>query len=140
MTIWLTDRGGREDKVQVVDVSRDELTVAAGIDIRRLRIADIVRVDTRVSDGLTNGALIGTGAAVASGLLLCRSSEPWRNCRDDVGPMLRIGALGAALGSGIDALIRRRITLYPPAPDAAALQLTPLLAPRIAGFSLAVSF
>ena len=50
----------------------------------------------RESDSVLNGALIGAGVAVASGLFLCTRTEPWRNCRDDVGPMLRIGAVGAA--------------------------------------------
>ena len=53
-------------------------------------------VAVRESDSLLNGALIGTGAAVASGLLLCTMMEPWENCRDDYGPMARIGAIGAA--------------------------------------------
>ena len=62
----------------------------------------------RRSDSLLNGALIGAGVAVASGLFLCTRTEPWENCRDDVGPMLKIGAIGAGIGIAIDALIRRR--------------------------------
>jgi hypothetical protein len=61
-----------------------------------------------VNDSVVNGALIGAGAAVASGLFLCTRTEPWRNCRDDAGPILRIAAIGAAVGAGVDALFRRR--------------------------------
>jgi hypothetical protein len=106
---------------------------------RRLTTNDISRVEVRQSDSLLNGALVGAGAAIASGLFLCTRAEPWRNCRDDVGPMLRIGAIGAGVGIGIDALIRGRQTIYGAdrggsvrvAPvlgrDVRALQLRPLL-------------
>lgn len=67
----------------------------------------------RQSDSLLNGALIGAGAAVASGLVFCTLMEPWDNCRDDVGPMLKIGAIGAGIGMGIDALIRKNVYAAP---------------------------
>jgi hypothetical protein len=70
-----------------------------------------IQQTVRQSDSVLNGALIGAGVGVASGLFLCTRTEPWQNCRDDVGPMLRIGALGAAIGAGIDALIRKRTTI-----------------------------
>jgi hypothetical protein len=63
----------------------------------------------RRSDSLVNGALIGAGIAVGAGLAFCTAMEPWDNCRDDYGPMLRIGAIGAAIGVAIDALIRERV-------------------------------
>src|SRR5688500_1895542 len=66
-------------------------------------------ITVRQSDSLIHGALIGAGAAVASGLVFCTLMEPWDNCRDDVGPMIRIGAIGAGIGMGIDALIRKKI-------------------------------
>jgi hypothetical protein len=82
---------------------------SAAIDqeVRRLG-AQGVRTETRRSDSLLNGALIGAAAGVASELLLCRAMEPWDVC-NDVGPMLRFGAVGAAIGIGVDALIRQRV-------------------------------
>ena len=94
-------------------------------------------VAVRQSDSLWNGALIGAGVAVASGLLVCRTMEPWRNCVDDVGPMLRIGAIGAAIGIGVDALIRK--TIYETA-SGSRLDAAPLVAHRGAGLKLSVSF
>ena len=111
-TVWITDSAGREDKAQIVGVSGDVVTAAAADEVRRFRLTDVKRVSVRKSDSVLNGALIGAGVGVASGLFLCRLSEPWRNCRDDVGPMLRIGAIGAGIGIGIDALIRGRRTIY----------------------------
>jgi len=110
-----------------------------GDDIRRMGTTDVTRVSARHSDSVINGALIGAGAAVASGLFLCRLTESWENCRDDVGPMLRIGALGAGIGIGIDALIRGRKTIYE-APGSARLSAAPIVARRGGGLQLSLSF
>jgi hypothetical protein len=112
MTAWITDSSGREEKTRIVGVSGDIVTTAIGEEMRRLRTADVRRVRVRKSDRLINGAVIGAGAGIASGLLLCNLTEPWENCRDDAGPMFRIGAIGAGVGIAVDALIRGRKTIY----------------------------
>ena len=83
------------------------LAAAASDELRRLTDSQVVRVERRRNDSLLNGALIGAGTAVASGLFLCRMMEPWEVCNDP-GPLVRIGAVGAAIGIGVDALIRKR--------------------------------
>jgi hypothetical protein len=93
----------------------------------------------RRSDSLWNGALIGAGVAVASGLFLCTRTEPWENCRDDVGPMLRIGAIGAGIGIGIDALIRRR-SPSSTTPGSARLHAAPIVGRQAGGLRMAISF
>jgi hypothetical protein len=140
MTVWITDSGGREEKMRIVGVSREIVTTTAGDETRRLRVTDVMRVRVRHSDAVINGALIGAGVAVASGLFLCTLTEPWRNCRDDVGPMFRIGAIGAGAGIGIDALIRGRRTLYEVAPGATRLRAAPIIAHHVAGLQVSLSF
>lgn len=140
MTVWITDSGGREEQTRIVGVSGDIVTTTAGDDIRRLRTMDITRVRVRHSDPVINGALIGAGVAVASGLFLCRLTEPWENCRDDVGPMLRIGAVGAGIGIGIDALIRGRRTIYDAAQGSTRLYAAPIIARHAAGLQVSLSF
>ena len=100
---------------------------------------EAVQNGERRSDPLWNGALIGAGVAVASGLFLCTRTEPWRTCRDDVGPMLRIGAIGAGVGIAIDALIRRRApgTEHSTAPY---LHAAPVVTRQVRGVQLALSF
>lgn len=66
--------------------------------------------------------------------------EPWENCRDDVGPMLRAGAFGAGVGIGIDALIRGRRTVYQAPPGATRLRVAPILARRGGGLRVSASF
>jgi hypothetical protein len=138
MTVWITNSGGREDKVQIVSVSGDAVTATAAGGVQRLPTADIVRIRVRQSDSLINGALIGAGAAVASGLFLCSLTEPWSNCRDDVGPMVRIGAIGA--GIGIDALIRGRRTIYDAAPRSTRLYAVPFAARHARGLQFSLRF
>ena len=93
-----------------------------------------------VNDSVVNGALIGAGAAVASGLFLCTRTEPWRNCRDDAGPILRIAAIGAAVGAGVDALIRRREPLLSAQLGSARLDAAPLVARGAAGLRVSLRF
>ena len=138
-TVWITDSAGREEKRLIVSVSDGIVTTSANEDVRRFRTTDIVRVRARHSDSVLNGALIGAGAAVASGLFLCTRTEPWENCRDDVGPILRIAAIGAGAGIGIDALIRGRRTIYE-APRSTQLHVAPIAARGAAGLSVSVSF
>ena len=66
-------------------------------------------VTVHQSDSVLNGAIIGAGAGVASGLLLCSLMESWDICRDDYGSMLKTGAIGAGIGIAVDALIRKKI-------------------------------
>jgi hypothetical protein len=138
-TVWITDFDGMESKARILSLADDVVTITAGDRTRSLRTRDVARVKVRRSDSLLNGALIGAGAAVASGLLLCRLTEPWENCRDDIGPMFRIGVVGTGIGIGIDALIRGRKTIYE-APGAPTLHVAPLIGRRAAGMQLSFTF
>jgi hypothetical protein len=140
MTVWITDFGGREEKARIVGVSDGIVTMTTGADARRLPTADVRRVRVRHSDSVLNGALIGAGAAVASGLFLCSLTEPWENCRDDVGPMFRIGAVGAGIGIAIDALIRGRRTIYEAAPGSTRLYAAPIVTRHAGALQVSLSF
>lgn len=138
-TVWITDVAGDERKTRIVGVSAGVVTASADGAIRRLRSADIMRVRARKSDSLLNGALIGAGAAVATGLFFCQLMEPWENCRDDVGPMLQLGGIGAGIGMGIDALIRGRKTIYE-SREGVTLGAAPIASRRARGMRVALSF
>jgi hypothetical protein len=64
--------------------------------------------------------------------------EPLRNCRDDFGSMAKIGAIGAGIGMGVDALIRKRV--YRSASGAAEVHAAPILGRRAKGVWLSVRF
>jgi hypothetical protein len=126
--------------MRIVGVSGNVVTANGGDGTRQLATTDIVRVRARQSDSVLNGALIGAGAAVAVGLYLCNVTEPWKNCRDDFGPMFRIGALGAGIGVGVDALIRGRRTIYERGQGAARLQAAPIAGRHAGGLRVSFSF
>jgi hypothetical protein len=106
--------------------------------IARLTAAEARQSSRRESDSVLNGALIGAGTAVSIGLFLCTRSEPWENCRDDVGPMLRIGAIGAGIGIAIDALIRRKVPSD--TTDASRVHAAPMVTRRAKGLQIAWTF
>lgn len=140
MTTWITDASGREEKARVVSISRGVLTMQFDDAVRELPATDITRVRARRSDSVLNGALIGAGAAVAGGLFLCTRTEPWENCRDDVGPIVKIAALGAGIGIGIDALIRGRKTIYEAGRTSLTVRAEPTVGRGAAGFRVAFGF
>jgi hypothetical protein len=140
MTVWITDSNGQERKTRIISVADDIVTTTGDGTVRRLQTADISRIRAPHFDSVLNGALIGAGAAVASGLLFCRSMEPWENCRDDVGAMFLIGATGAGIGIGIDALFRGRQTIYEAPKASARVRAVPMIGRRAAGFNLSFSF
>jgi hypothetical protein len=95
-------------------------------------------VVVRQSDSLWNGAIIGAGAGVASGLFFCTRMEPWDNCRDDYGAMFKFGAIGAGIGMGIDALIRKSV--FQSASGATQVHASPILSRRGKGLRLSLRF
>jgi hypothetical protein len=99
----------------------------------------IVQSGERHADSVINGALIGAGAGVATGLFLCRLTEPWEVCRNNVGPLLGFAAIGAGIGIGIDALIHRRKTSQPVA-GAQELRAAPIIGRRVRGLQLSLDF
>jgi hypothetical protein len=140
MTVWITDSSGREQQTRILSVSSDVVTTMDGGEVRYIRPADITLIRARHSDSVINGALIGAGAAIAAGLFMCTRTEPWENCRDDVGPIVRIGAIGAGIGVGIDALIRGRRTIYERTLASTQLRAAPIVARGTAGLQLSLSF
>ena len=114
------------------------VAAAASEELRRLDGQQAVRIERRRNDSVLNGALIGAAAGVASGLLLCRTMEPWEVCNDP-GPLVRVGALGAAIGIGIDALIRKREVIYQ-RPEAAQVHVAPLVGRGTKGVQLGLRF
>ena len=139
-TAWITDSSGREEKTRIVSISGDFLTVTVVDSLRRLRFSDVQRIRVRQSDSVMNGALIGAGAVVASGLLMCRAMEPWDVCRSNVGSILQTAAIGAGIGIGVDALIRPRRTIYDARNGSTRLDAAPLLGRNTAGLQLSLRF
>ena len=135
MTVWITDSSGREEKVRIIEVSPDVVSTSSGV----IRATEIVQVRARHSDSVLNGAAIGAGVMIATGLFMCQLMEPWEVCNNS-GSIAKTGALGAGIGIGVDALIRGRRTIYDARPGAAHLRLVPLVGSRSRGVQVVVGF
>ena len=126
------------ERVTLATTERASLAAAASNELRRLDRQQPVRIERRRNDSVLNGALIGAAAGVASGLLLCRAMEPWEVCNDP-GPLVRTGALGAAIGIGVDLLIREKEVVYG-REHAPQLQVAPIAGRRAKGVQVGFAF
>jgi hypothetical protein len=121
--VRITDDQGREWRGRIATLAPDTLTLVMP-DRREVDFGygNILRID-RPHDSLANGALIGLASGAALGLLGVLAEENaecepgFFSCGDPTGaayvavPAV-LGGLGAAIGVGIDALIRRDPNLY----------------------------
>ncbi len=138
----ITDDQGREWRGHIDTFTPDNLTVITHDRQRKdFPYGTILRID-RPNDSLANGALIGLASGAVVGLLLVIDAEddcpsqpsfdPF-GCSDPtagayVAAPLVFGGLGAAVGVGIDALIRKDPTLYQRT-GAARVRLAPAVGP-----------
>jgi len=145
--VRITDDQGREWHGRVVNLTPDSLTVVTDDRERRdLPYTMILRID-RPHDNLANGALIGFASGAAFALAAIISEEydckpGYLFCAEPtagaylVGPLV-FGGLGAAVGVGIDALIRKDPTLFQRT-GGARVTLAPAVGPRLRAVMLSV--
>lgn len=122
--VRITDDQGREWRGKIATLAPDTLALVMP-DRRQMDIGygNIMRID-RPHDSLANGALIGLASGATFGFLSVIAEETAQcdpgsffSCSDvSAGAYVVIpailGGLGAAIGVGIDALIRREPNLY----------------------------
>ena len=115
-TVFVRDDTGVETAGMLLRVDPDSLVLRVGDTERRFDAARVTRIEKR-GDSLRNGAVIGAIVGAAVGLL----SASIADCPGDGGgrcPGFRaaafLGSTGiyAAIGTGIDALVVGRTTLY----------------------------
>ena len=121
--VRVTDEQGREWQGRISALAPDKLVLfTREHEQRDLPYATIVRID-RPRDGLGNGALIGLGTGAALGLLsiiaeesTCEPAEFFGCGFSDgqfyVAALAFGGGVGAAIGVGIDALIKKDPNLF----------------------------
>ena len=146
-TVRITDDQGREWHGRVVTLTPDNLTVVTDDrEQKDLPYRTILRID-RPRDSLANGALIGfaSGATLAVAALISEEHdcEPgYLFCADPTagayffGPLV-FGGLGAAVGVGIDALIRKDPTLFQRT-GGARVRLAPAMGPGLRAVMVSV--
>lgn len=120
--VRVTDESGRTITGRVAAISQSGLMLKDGSRNAEIPYAAIVKID-RPRDGVWNGALAGFAIGAGIGLIGIAAEEE-RSCRPDewfcgasFGPpasavVLMLGGIGAGIGTGVDALIGRKKTLY----------------------------
>ncbi len=116
-TVYVVDDAGVETAGRLLSLDADSLVLLVDRAERRIDAARVTRIEKR-GDSLRNGALIGAvvGAVmgvVAGGISDCPGNDPGGRC-----PGVRAAAflvstgVYTAVGTGIDALVVGRTTVY----------------------------
>jgi len=121
-TVYVTDDTGSETTGRLLRLTPDSIVLLVDGAERQFDAARVRRIQRR-GDSLRNGAIIGAVVGVGMGLLAggmadCAGDDPGGDC-----PGMRVAAVivstgvYAAVGAGIDALIKGRTTLYEASPS-----------------------
>lgn len=147
-TVAVTDAGGRVTKGAITTLSPSALVLDVNGQPREWKEGDISTISHRRSDSLGDGALwgliIGAGAT-ATAIAIAVNSEGGSFEEEDLGFALAVigiyGGAGAAVGVGIDALIKKEQVIYQKGgASSARWQLAPVVTPRVQGARLSVRF
>ncbi len=143
-TLEVIDEQGQEVRGKVRALSADALTLdrkGTQTEIPFERITQIARPN----DGLGNGALIGLGAGVAFGLLASTAGtdncDGYYYCGSGwvIGSGLVFGGIGAGIGVGVDALIRRDRVIYR-RDGRRQTRVAPVIGPGVGGAVVSVTW
>ncbi len=145
-TVEVIDDQGQEFRGKVRTLSAATLTLDRADKATEIPFERIAQI-ARPNDGLGNGALIGLGAGVAFGIL--GSTAGTSDCdygfrgpcgaRFVVGSALIFGAIGAAIGVGVDALVHKERMIYRRDPGRQT-RVAPVVGPGVGGAVVSVSW
>jgi hypothetical protein len=135
-SVRVTDASGRILTGRLEGLTQGSLDVRVNSDVIRIPADNVRTVAARRNDSLANGAWIGlaSGAAlgIAAGATLAEHDE---QAEAMLAAGLVYGGIGAAVGVGIDAMIRGRKVIYQ---YEAGVTWAPLILPR-GGYGAAVT-
>lgn len=140
-TVTVRDARSVETTGRIAVLSPTVLTLAARGTTRDFSEKDVVAVRQRRSDSLSNGALWGLviGAGLAGTLVAVDCST--EDCDPIVGIAIPFyGGLGAGIGVGVDALIRKTHVIFQRAGGSARLSPVPIVGRGRRGVALSFTY
>ena len=111
--VGVEEATGEKVSGRILSLTSTELVLVTGAGRRTFHAGEALRIRQRRGDPLSNGAWTGLGIGV--GLIAVAAIADDSNILD--GPILIVagviyGSLGASIGAGVDALIRRQQVIY----------------------------
>jgi hypothetical protein len=141
--VLVRDFSGNQTRGRISVVSPSLLRLVVDGTPREFSPADVLEIRQRRGDSLGNGAIIGLIAGAAFGsvgaLIICAEEADCAGAA--TAAVLAYGAIGAGMGVGVDALIRRERTIYrAPARPAASIRISPIVTKNRQGIAVSWKF
>lgn len=137
-TVTVTNDRGEKFRGQLLSLSSEAMKISVGGQESVFGVEQVAELKKQVRDPLWNGAVIG--AAVGATPLILAAGSGW--CEDASGSCMAwgflYGAIGAAAGVGIDALIMKNSTVFKN--EQIKIALKPTIAGPRNGVSLSIRF
>ena len=138
--IFITDSTGAKTEGKIESLTGLSIRVIHKGISRELLQSDVSEIRKWRSDSLGNGAGIGLGIGLSIGALSLLGMGEC-DCPGEKAAMIGyLGAIGAGIGVGIDALIPHKATIFSNGTTARKLQLKPILSRTSKGASLSLRF
>jgi len=139
--IVVTDDQGRTLSGRIGELSPDALMLRVGRDTTKVPYDQIVSIDRprdRLWDGPLVGLVVGAGIGLACAVAEASKDSGWAEYVALVAPPM-FGGIGAAIGLGVDAAIRRDPNLYRRT-GPTRISLSPALGPHHRSVAISVSW
>ena len=135
LPVAVIDDSGRRVEGHIVDVTDESVRVSVRKAIQDIPLDRVVRIEK--TDSLKNGAVSGLVAGVGFGLLISLSGGDidggWV-----ASAVISNGLMWSAFGTGIDAMVNSRRTLYQK--SGVQTRVSPIVGPRVRGASMTLSW
>jgi hypothetical protein len=142
-TVYVTDTAGTTTRGRIMGLSDSSLNLSANGKTRDFVQSDVFEIRQWRHDSLKNGALIGTGVGLVLTLIVVNAY-----CEGDCGNGWAVAGVafytgvGAAIGTGIDAMIPSKQRIYYGGfrPSTKKFQVQPILGNAAKGLKVAFRF
>jgi hypothetical protein len=140
--ITVIDDNGTNLRGTLTSLSSSSLQLVIGRAQRTFEQSQVRTIRQRRGDSLANGAWTGlaVGMVIPAIALLALHDECYCTAAEVAGVLGAYGGLGAGIGVGIDALVRRTKTIYSAPTAAGRVRLTPTLTRDGTAMSVTIRF